>query len=154
MPRNRDALCCLVSAWLCLFSGPLSADIPPPPIVSVKALSSSGCPQAELERAVAARRSEVRSCLERSLPRPLPIECRFNETWRAKVCTFPEGIEKRAIREGAERETLRCVLEALSKMVLHQPKDSPPPSGCVANIQIESRPGRSNRVRRSLMDLF
>ena len=154
MPRNRDALCCLVSAWLCLFPGPLSADIPPPPIVSVKALSSSGCPQAELERAVAAQHSEVRSCLERSLPRPLPIECRFNETWRAKSCTFPDGVEKRAIREGAGRETLRCALEALSKMVLHPPKDSPPPSGCVANIQLESRPGRSNRVRRPLMDLF
>ena len=138
----------LLTTLLCATASPLSADIPSPPILRLRSMPSPGCPQTPLDRAVAARRDDVLACTTRGFVGTLPIECRFNDAWRVTRCTVPPDAGKRAERDGLDARILRCMLGALSHLALRPGADSPPPSGCVAHIQFEQRPGPRHRVGR------
>ncbi len=140
-----------------LTPGPLSADIPTPPVVNMRALASPGCPQTALNRAVAARRSEVLSCVDKHFASTLPISCRFDDTWRATQCTLTDADKKRVQRDGLKPGELACILRELARLTLRPPAGSPPASGCVANIQIDftrsrRRPGRPDEGNMNWID--
>jgi hypothetical protein len=146
--RLRYAFLRIITLVLCGLPGPLAADIPVPMVLHMQAQTSPGCPQKELAREVAAQRREVRTCIYRRFAGILAVECRFGDDWRATRCSAQAGEPQPTSEDGLDPKDLRCALRALSRMALHPPQGSPPPSGCVARIHIESSGGRRNRANR------
>lgn len=117
------------------------ADVPPPPLTSIRALPSAGCDMPALSRAVESQSGHPLRCLRSRSRGVLKVRCTFDAAGAATSCEAKPDAD--ASFTGDE---LTCVQTELAQLKIDLKKGDV--KKCRAELEIRSTPQPYHRPRR------
>ena len=142
MQRVRGRFGAVLWVLLVSTSGALvRADVPPPPLTSIRALPSAGCDMAELSRAVEEHSAHPLRCLRSRSRGVLKVRCTFDAAGAVTACEA-----KPDAGASFSDDELTCVRAELAQLKLDPKKGAV--KACRAELEIRSTPQPYHRPRR------